>query len=79
MYPVEELELYLRRCRKIGFIEQLRMEVPYYDFEDREIRLISTDLVAALKLEPPLKFPDCIAELHRGVPQPEGRQSASNP
>jgi hypothetical protein len=79
MYPVEELELYLRRCRKISFIEQLGMEVPYYDFEDGEIRLISTDLIAALKGEPPLEFPDCIAELRKGGPQSEGRQSAGNP
>jgi len=41
MYPVEELELYLRRSRKFGFFEQLGMEVPFYDFEEGEIRLIS--------------------------------------
>ena len=69
MYPVSELELYLRRSRKFGFIEQLGMEVPYYDFEDGEIRLNSGDLVAALKGEPPLEFPDCIKELRIGVPQ----------
>lgn len=79
MYPVNELELFLRRSRKVGFIEQLGMEVAYYDFEDGEIRLISTDLVAALKGEPPLEFPDCIAELRKGVPQSEGRQRAGNP
>lgn len=79
MYPVNELELFLRRSRKVGFIEQLGMEVPFYDFEDGEIRLISTDLVAALKGEPPLEFPDCIAELRKGAPQSEGRHSAGNP
>lgn len=78
MYPVEELELYLRRCRKIGFIEQLGMEVPYYDFEDGEIRLISADLVATLKGEPPLEFPDCIEELRKGVPRSARDRSASN-
>jgi hypothetical protein len=79
MYPVDELELFLRRSRKVGFTEQLGLEVPYYDFEDGEIRLSSTDLVAALKGESPLEFPDCIPELRKGVPQSEGRQSASNP
>ncbi len=29
MYTVDGLELYLRRYRKVGFIEQLGMEVPY--------------------------------------------------
>lgn len=79
MYPVNELELFLRRSRKVGFIEQLGLDVPYYDFEDGEIRLISTDLVAALKGEPPLEFPDCIAELRKGVPQSEDRKSDGNP
>ena len=79
MYPVNELELLLRRSRKVGLIEQLGIEVPYYDFEDGEIRLISADLVAALKGEPPLKFPDCVAELNKGVPHSKGRQNAGNP
>ena len=78
MYTVDGLELYLRRCRKIGFIEQLGMEVPYYDFEDGEIRLISADLVATLRGEPPIEFPDCIKELRKGVPQSERDRSASN-
>ena len=79
MYPVDELELFLRRHRRFGFVEQLGLEVPYYDFEDGEIRLISTDLVATLKGEPPLAFPDCIAELHKRVHPSEGDQSASTP
>ena len=67
MYPMDELELYLRRSRKFGFIEQLGMEVPYYDFEDGEIRLISADLLATLRGEPPLDFPRCIEELRSGL------------
>jgi hypothetical protein len=49
MYQVDELELYLRRSRKFGFIEQLGMEVPYYDFEVGEVRLIFADLLATLR------------------------------
>ncbi len=66
MYSVDGLEPYLQRCRKVGFIGQLGMEVPYYDFEDGEIRLISADLVAALKGEPPLEFLDCLHEQQFG-------------
>jgi hypothetical protein len=44
MYPVNELELYLRHSRKFGLIEELAMEVPCYDVKDSEIRLISADL-----------------------------------
>ncbi len=69
MYPVDELELYLRRSRKFGFIEQLGMEVPYLDFEDGEVRLISADLLAAPRGEPPLDFPRCIEELRSGLQQ----------
>jgi hypothetical protein len=67
MYQVDELELYLQRSREFGFIEQLGMEVPYYDFEDGEIRLISTDLVPTLRGDPPLEFPECIEELRKGI------------
>ena len=49
MYPVDELELYLRHSRKFGFIEELGMEVPYYDFEDGEMSLVSADLLAMLR------------------------------
>lgn len=75
MYSVEELELYLRRSRKFGHIEQLGMEVPYYDFEDGEIRLISADLLATLRGDPPLEFPDCIEELRKGVLQSKSVRS----
>ena len=49
MYSADELELDLRHSRKFGFIEELGMEVPYYDFEDGEIRLISADPLATLR------------------------------
>ncbi len=60
MYSVDGLELYLRRCRKVGFIGEFGMEIPYYDFEDGEIRLLPADLIAKLRGEPPLEFPDCM-------------------
>lgn len=78
MYTVDGLELYLRRCRKVGFIGGLGMEIPYYDFEDGEIRLLPADSIAKLRGEPPLEFPDCIEELRKGVPQSERDRSASN-
>ena len=31
MIPFSELELYLRRCRKVGYIQELGMEVPYFE------------------------------------------------
>ena len=77
MFPVEELELYLRRCRRVGFIKELALEVPYYEFGDGEIRLISTDLVAGLKGEAPLEFPDCIQELCKGFARFQNNQVAA--
>lgn len=77
MFPVEELELYLRRCRRVGFIKELVLEVPYYEFGDGEIRLISADLVAALKGEAPLEFPDCIQELCKGLARFQNNQVAA--
>ncbi len=65
-FPASELELFLRRCRKVGFIAELGMEVPYYDIPSAGIRLMAADLRAILKGEAPLQFPDCIRELHRG-------------
>lgn len=75
MYPVDELELYLRRSRNFGFIKQLGMEVPYYDFEDGEIRLISADLLATLRGDPPLELSNCVEYLRKGVPQSKRAQS----
>ena len=49
MYSADEVELYLRRSRKLGFIEEPGVEVPYCDFEDGDIRMISADLVVMLR------------------------------
>ncbi len=65
-FPESELELFLRRCRRAGFIEDLGMEVTYYEIPEEGIRIIASDLRAALKDEPPLEFPDCMVELRRG-------------
>jgi hypothetical protein len=80
MYPVDELELYLRHSRKFGFIEELGVEVPYYEFEDGKIRLISADLLATLRGD---SFLSCghedirlpgmaIAVRHNGAGTPSG-------
>jgi hypothetical protein len=49
MYPLNELEFYLRHSRRLGFIEELGMEVPNYDFKDGKFRLNSADLLATLR------------------------------
>ncbi len=67
MIPESELKLFLRRCRRIGFIEELGMAVTYYEIPGEGIRIIASDLRAALKGEPPLEFPDCMDELRRGI------------
>ena len=66
MFPESELELFLRRCRRAGFIEQLGVEVTYYEIPGGGIRIIASDLRVALKSEPPLEFLDCMDELRRG-------------
>jgi hypothetical protein len=70
-----ELELLLRRCRKVGPIRELGIEVAYYEFPREGIRIIAADLRAALKGEPPLQFPDCIDELWRGQSQAQQAES----
>ena len=67
MIPESALELLLRRCRRVGFIKELGMEVPYYELPCAGIRLIAADIRAVLKCEPPLQFPDCVNELRRGL------------
>jgi hypothetical protein len=65
VFPESELELFLRRCRRAGFIEELGMEVTYFEIPGGGIRIIASDLRAALKGEPPLEFPDYMNELRR--------------
>jgi hypothetical protein len=67
MIPETELELLLRRCRRVGFIKELGIEVPYYELPCEGIRLIAADIRAVLKCEAPLQFPDCVNELRRGL------------
>jgi hypothetical protein len=67
MIPLSELELYLRRCRKVGYIEQLGMEVPYFEIEGEGIRLLPGDLRAVLTGQPALEFPNRMADLQRGA------------
>ena len=67
MIPESALELLLRRCRRVGFIKELGMEVPYYELPSGGIRLIAADIRAVLKCEAPLQFPDCMNELRRGL------------
>ena len=38
----------------------------YYEIPGGGIRIIASDLRAALKSGPPLEFPDCMDELQRG-------------
>jgi hypothetical protein len=70
MVPETELELLLRRCRRVGFINELGMDIPYYDLPCEGIRLIPADIRAVLKCEAPLQFPDCMNELRRGLELP---------
>jgi hypothetical protein len=63
MIPESALELLLRRCRGVGYIKELGMEVPYYELPCAGVRLIAADICAVLKCEAPLQFPDCINEL----------------
>jgi hypothetical protein len=70
MVPQSELELLLRRCRRVGFIKELGMEVPYYELPCEGIRLTAADIRAVLKCEAPLQFPECINELRRGLELP---------
>jgi hypothetical protein len=66
MIPKAHLNCSSRRCRRVGFIKELGMEVPYYQLPCAGIRLIAADIRAVLKCEPPLEFPDCMNELRRG-------------
>jgi hypothetical protein len=70
MIPESALELLLRRGRRVGFIKELGMDVPYYELPCAGIRLIAADIRAVLKREPPLHFPDCLNELRRGFELP---------
>jgi len=67
MIPLSELELYLRRCRKVGYIERLALEVPYFEIEGEGIRLLPGDLLAVLTGRPTLEFPNRMAELEGGA------------
>jgi hypothetical protein len=78
MIAESELELFLRRCRKAGVIEELGMEITYYEIPREGIRIIAADLRAALKGEPPLQFPDCIEELRRRHHHSQEIQAADN-
>jgi hypothetical protein len=70
MIPDSALELLLRRCRRVGYIKELAMEVPYYELPCVGIRLIAADIRGVLKREAPLQFPDCVNELRRGLELP---------
>lgn len=70
MIPESALELLLRRCRRVGFINELRIEVNYYELPCEGIRLFAADIRAVLKCEAPLQFPDCLNELRRGLKLP---------
>lgn len=70
MVPETELELLLRRCRRVGFINELGMDITYYDLPCEGIRLIPANIRAVLKCEAPLQFPDCMNELRRGLEFP---------
>jgi hypothetical protein len=52
--------------RKVGLIGELGMEIPYYDFEDGEIRLFLADLVTKL-IGAPVQFPDCILGIRKDL------------
>lgn len=69
VFVENELELFLRRCRRSGFIKDLGMDVTYYEIPGEGIRIIAADLRAALEGEPSLEFPDCMSELWRGQTQ----------
>ena len=79
MIPQNALELLLRRCRRVGYIKELGMEVPYYELPSGGIRLIAADIRAVLKCEPPLQFPDCVNELRRGLARFWGRPNRRKP
>lgn len=74
-----ELELLLRRCRRVGFLGELGMEVAYYDLPREGIRIIAADLRAALKGEPFLQFPDCLEELWQGHTPTEAESPDARP
>ena len=67
MIPESALELLLRRCRRVGYIKELGMEVPYYELPSGGVRLFAADIRAVLKCKAPLEFPDCVNELRRGL------------
>jgi hypothetical protein len=77
MIPLSELELYLRRCRKIGYIEQLGMEVPYFEIEGEGIRLLPGDLLAVLTGQPVLEFPNRIAQLEGGADSSQANEGVN--
>ncbi len=64
---MSELELYLLRCRKVGYIEQLRIEVPYFEIEGEGIRLLPGYLLAVLTGQRLLEFPNRTAQLQDGT------------
>lgn len=49
--PLSELELYLHRCRKVGYIEQLGMEVPYFEIEGEGLPMSISIACFALAVE----------------------------
>ena len=67
MIPLTELELLLRRCRKIGYVGELGMEVPYYQIAQEDVRLLPSDLLAALTGRSSVEFPYRIAQLRSGA------------
>ena len=77
MIPLNELELYLRRCRKVGYIEQLGMEVPFFEIEGEGIRLLPGDLLAVLTGRAALEFPNRIGQLHGDSDSSQGEDSAN--
>ena len=67
MIPLSELELLLRRCQKVGYLQELGIEVPFYETEREGIRLLPSDLLAILTGRPSPEFPYRIAQM-RGAP-----------
>ncbi|MGB6780588.1 MAG: hypothetical protein WBE36_00930 [Terracidiphilus sp.] len=77
MIPLSELELYLRRCRRVGYFEQLGIEVPYFEIEGEGIRLLPGDLLAVLTGQPVLEFPNWIAQLQGGADSSQANEGVN--
>jgi hypothetical protein len=60
-----------------SYIEQLGMEVPFFEVGRKEIRLLPGDLLAVLTGRPSLEFPYRIAQLRAGGDSSQAHDGAN--